>query len=153
MSEVGRDPVFTRNLMVLEHFRYQLEALSDKTTLELLKSFQDKPFMNGEARQVLGTRRQTTWARLATLTQLGLIQKRGHIYRLSPFTRDFVNLAGSIFHGIMTGERRSVSPESTKALEAARQGLELLFSKGKLSQDEYSRHSRALAVMIGGQGT
>jgi hypothetical protein len=151
MSEAG-DPEFNRNLMVLEHFRYQLEALSDKTTLELLRSFQDRPFMNAEARQVLGTRRQTTWARLSALTQLGLIQKRGHVYRLSPFTRDFVNLAGFTFHGLMTGERRLVSAESAKALEAAGKGLEVLFSKGRLTQEEYSSFSRALAAMGDGRG-
>ena len=47
MNEIEADTVFNRNLKVMEHFPYQLAALSDKTTLELLRSFQEKSFMNG----------------------------------------------------------------------------------------------------------
>ncbi len=151
MAAPGQDIVFNRNLMVLEHFRYQLAALSDEKTLELFRSFQGKPFMNAEARSVLGTRRQATWSKLATLVELGLVQKRGHVYRMSPFARDFVTLAAATLQGLATGERPTVPGNASEALRSAQEGLELLYSKGKLRQDEYSRYRRELEVLQNGR--
>jgi hypothetical protein len=152
MSEVGADPSFNRNLMVLEHFRYQFAALSDKTTLELLRSFQGRPFMNAEARSILGRRRQATWSKLSALVQLGLVQKRGHVYRVSPFTKEFVSLAAGTLQALVTGERPPIVPGASEALRMALEGLELLYSKGKLKQEEYSRFSRVLEAMGNGGG-
>jgi hypothetical protein len=153
LSDNASESLFARNLTMLEHFRHQLKALSEKTTLELLRAFQDKPFMNAEARRVLGARRQATWSRLALLVQLGLVQKRGHVYRLSPFSRDFVNLSASTLQSLMTGQRPPPTTEAKEALEASRQGLEMLFSKGRLKQDEYSRYIRVLAELMNGNRT
>ena len=77
---------FKQGLEVLRHFRSQVEALGDPRTLDLLSSVGPEPFTNGDAREALSMKRQASWKRLARLSEVGLLQKRGHSYRVAPFT-------------------------------------------------------------------
>ena len=147
MIRVGTDLSFDRQLMVLEHFRHQLSAVSEVTTLELLRAFQDKPFMNAEARAVLGAKRQATWSKLALLVSLGFLWKRGHMYRLTPFAKEFVVSAAATLQGLVVGERPAISADASEALKVAAEGLDLLYSKGRLSQSDYAKYGKALGEM------
>jgi RecB family exonuclease len=75
-----------QDIEVIRYFRTQLRAISDAPVLELVEKFGDRSFMNAEVRTIFGSKRQTAWARLARLTEAGMVQKRGHVYRISPFT-------------------------------------------------------------------
>ncbi len=141
---------FRRGLDVLGHFQVQVNMLGDNSMLELLGSVGSEPFTNGDARECLRVKRQASWKRLAQMCDAGLIQKRGHSYRVAPFTMEFVAALSSVLGALVTGRPVVEStPESRKALESAVEGLEALYSKGKLSQEEYVRHRATLEEMIG----
>jgi len=140
---------FRQGLEVLQHFRTQLRILADAKTLELLSSMGPEPFTNGDARSVLLVKRQASWKKLAQLTEAGLTQKRGHSYRIAPFTHAFVEALSALTVSLLMGkEVTAVPPASKLSLEVALRGLEALYEKGKLSQDEYSRHRSAVEEMI-----
>ena len=141
---------FRQGLEVLQHFRTQMGMLGDTRTLELLSAVGPEPFTNGDARSILLVKRQASWKRLAQLTEAGLIQKRGHSYRVAPFTREFVESVSSLTIALLMGKDVSAVPPSHKlSLEVALQGVEALYAKGRLSQEEYSHHRSVLTEMIG----
>jgi hypothetical protein len=141
-------------LQVLGHFRLQIGALSDQRTLELLASFGESPFTNSEARSFLQVKRQATWKHLARLVQLGLLEKRGHVYRVSRFTKDFLSATSSTFIGLMTGVRTPVTDQkSVETLQTALDGIEALYAKGRLRQEDYRRHRKILEEIIGNVST
>ena len=104
--------------------------------------------MNAEARTVFGGRRQTTWGWLAWLTDVGLVQKRGHVYRVSPFAREFVRASASVLKHMVTGEAMPVEEADRVALQSATEGIEIMYAKGKLSQDDYLRHKTRIQEMM-----
>jgi len=148
----GPDPrtkAFRHGLEVLQHFRTQMGMLGDARTLELLSAVGPEPFTNGDARSVLLVKRQASWRKLAQLTEAGLIQKRGHSYRVAPFTREFVGSLSSLTIALLMGkEVPAVQPSHKPSLEVAVQGVEVMYAKGRLSQEEYSRHRSVLMEMI-----
>lgn len=140
---------FQQGLDALHHFRSQMTLLSDAGTLALLGSLRNEPFTNGDAREILLVRRQASWKRLAQLVESGLIQKRGHSYRIAPFTNEFVSALSSTFTGVLTGKSpTAIPPASRETLVVALEGLETLYAKGRLSQADFSRHKAAVEEMI-----
>jgi len=148
----GPDPgtkAFRQGLEVLQHFRTQMGMLGDARTLELLSTVGLEPFTNGDARSILLVKRQASWKKLVWLTEAGLIQKRGHSYRVAPFTREFVESLSSLTVALLMGKEVTAVPLSHKpSLEVALQGVEALYAKGRLSQEEYSRHRSVLMGMV-----
>ena len=144
-----RTKAFRQGLEVLQHFRTQMGMLGDARTLELLSAVGPEPFTNGDARSVLLVKRQASWKKLAQLTEAGLIQKRGHSYRVAPFTKEFVESLSSLTIALLMGNEIAAVPPSHKpSLEVALQGVEALYAKGRLTQEEYSRHRSVLTEMI-----
>ena len=90
---------FKESLQLVRHFGRQFDALSDGSTLRLFDAFFGTPFTNGEVRALFGVNRQATWIRLSELLQLGLIEKRGHTYRVSAFTNKFVFAVADTLRG------------------------------------------------------
>ena len=139
---------FQQGLDVLRHFRSQLILLSDPGTLALLSSLRQDPFTNKDAREILQVKRQASWKRLAQLADSGLIQKRGHSYRVAPFAREFVSALSSTLTGVLAGTSPIRANQlSQEALKVALEGLEALYAKGRLSQSDYSRHKAAVEEM------
>lgn len=140
---------FQQGIEVLRYFRSQMIVLSDERTLVLLDSVRSDPFTNRDAREFLGVERQASWKRLAQLADSGLVQKRGHSYRVAPFAREFVSALSSTMAGVMTGKPLVQATSASKeTLECALEGLEALYAKGRLSQADYSRHRSVVEEMI-----
>ena len=111
-------------LQLVTHFRLQFRALSDESTLRLLDTFVDEPFANGEVRALFGVKRQASWVRLSELVQLGLIVKRGHTYRISSFTNEFVCRVAETLRGLLTGVKPPVrDAASAEILRLAGEGV------------------------------
>ncbi len=141
---------FMQGLEALRHFRTQMSMLGNAGTLQLFSTVGPDPFTNEDARSVFLVKRQASWKRLSQLTEAGLIQKRGHSYRVAPFTREFVESLASLTVALLIGnEVVPVPPSSKLSLEVALEGLEILYAKGRLSQEEYARHRTELEEMIG----
>ena len=136
------------SLQLVKHFRLQFHALSDEVTLRLLETFVGTPFTNGEVRALFGVNRQATWAHLSELVQLGLIEKRGHTYRVSPFTDEFVSTVADTLRSLLTGEQPPVrDAASADLLRLAGQGIEALYVKGKIQQQEYFEYMKKLGEL------
>ena len=104
--------------------------------------------MNAEARTVFGGRRQTTRGWLARLTDVGLVQKRGLVFRVSPFAREFVRASASVLKHMVTGEAMPVEEADRVALQSAAEGIEIMYAKGMLSQDDYLRPKTRIQEMM-----
>lgn len=141
---------FQQGLDVLRYFRIQLRLLSDERVLALLGALGSEPFTNGDAREILRVKRQASWKRLAQLASSGIVQKRGHTYRVAPFAREFVQALSSTMTGVLTGRSPPAATSASKeTLIAALDGLETQYAKGKLSQADYYRHKNAIEEMLG----
>ena len=134
-------------LQLVGHFRLQFHALSDEATLRLLETFLGTPFTNGEVRALFGVNRQATWARLSELVQLGLIEKRGHTYRVSSFTNEFVSTVADTLRSLLTGVPSVRDAPSADLLRLAGQGIEALYVKGKIQQQEYFEYMKKLGEL------
>ena len=135
------------SLQLVRHFRLQFHALSDEATLRLLETFLGTPFTNGEVRALFGVNRQATWARLSELVQLGLIEKRGHTYRVSSFTNEFVSTVAETLRSLLTGVPSVRDAASADLLRLAGQGIEALYVKGKIRQQEYFEYMKKLGEL------
>jgi hypothetical protein len=69
--------------------------------------------------------------------------KRGHVYRVAPFAIEFVKGAAGVLRHLMLGTE-SPAPIDRDVLGVALQGVEALYSRGKLSQDAYARCRKSL---------
>lgn len=134
-----------QDLEVVRYFTKQFGALSDGRILDLLERFETRPFMNAEARAVFGNRRQTTWEKLVRLTDAGLVQKRGHVYRVTPFASEFVRASASVLKHLVTGAEVPAQQVDRGLLQVAMEGVEILYAKGKLSQSQYFEYKRAVS--------
>jgi hypothetical protein len=137
---------FSQNLELIRHFREQFAVLSDAKAVEMLKVLGSSSFRNYEARALLGTSRQATWERLSRLVELGFLEKRGHVYKVSPYAKALVSASSSALRGLLTNkvlvENRSAANE---LLSLATQGLELMYAKGLIQPVEQARYQRLLA--------
>lgn len=147
----AEDARLGKDLEVVRYFRGQFRLISDGMVLDLLERFETKPFMNAEARAIFGNKRQTTWIKLARLVEAGLVQKRGHVYRVSPFAHEFVRGASSVLKHLMTGEELSSPRADGELLQTALEGVEMLYSKGKIGQEVYFRYRKAVEETLVGQ--
>jgi len=110
-----------RDLEVIRYFTRQFGALSEGSVLDLLERFETKPFMNAEVRAVLGSKRQAAWMKLARLADAGMVVKRGHMYRVAPFTAEFVKGAAGVLRHLMLGTEIS-APVDRGVLRVASRG-------------------------------
>ena len=135
-----------RDLELLRYFRRQLGALSDEKTLNLFRTFESSPFTNGRARPLLGTSRQAAWERLSRLVELGFLEKRGHLYKVSPFAKAFISVSSAAVRSLLTNkvlaENRSAANE---LVSLATKGLELMYAKGLIQPVDLARYQRLLA--------
>lgn len=140
----------TRNVELLRHFRHQLALLSDERVLEIVKTFGSASFTNGQARLLLGTTRQGAWLRLSNLVELGFLEKRGNSYRVSNSAGDMISAVTAAFRSLLTfkvlGENR---PRALELLGLAKQGVELMYTKGMIQPADVSRHQKMLAELEG----
>lgn len=146
MRTSERSSELARDLELLRYFRRQLGALSDDKTLELFRTFESSPFTNGRARPLLGTSRQAAWERLSKLVELGLLEKRGHLYGVSPYAKALVSASSRALRSLLTNKVLAENRSAAKELVSlATQGLELMYAKGMVQPVEQARYQRLLA--------
>ena len=75
---------------------------------------------------------------------MGLLEQRGHTYRVSPFAREFVSALSFTLRSVVTGAELRRDPEMLKSLSVAQQGVELLYDRGRIGKEEYAVHSAKL---------
>jgi biotin operon repressor len=140
---------FGKGLAVLAHFKAQLVLLGDWKTLKLLEKFEGLPFTNGEARQILEMKRQTAWKHLARLRDAGLIEKRGHTYRVSMFSRSFVGRLSATLGGTLMGIEPVQTDALKEVLKVASEGVELLYARGRIGEQEYIGYRSRVEELTG----
>ena len=96
---------------------------------------------------MFGVNRQATWLRLSELVQLGLIEKRGHTYRVSTFANEFVRTVADTLRGLLTGSPPVRDAVSADLLRLAGQGIEALYVKGEIQQQEYFQYMKKLGEL------
>ena len=136
-------------MLVVRHFRPHLEAISDAKALDLLYLAQvNETITNADVRSALHTKRGGAWVWLARPTELGLLEKRGHTYRASDYSRELVACVSQVFRGAVRGEfpesfgngtARSIPPE---LFTIAAEGVEALYERGRITQEEHARRMK-----------
>jgi hypothetical protein len=91
---------------------------------------------------------------LSELTKFTMLEKRGQAYRASPYSKDLLAAASITFGSLLMGKipqtlpaaainRENVSAWST-VLQTAADGLELLYSRGRIDQSERARQQKLI---------
>ncbi len=113
--------------------------------LDLLSLANTTPITNADARELLKLRRSHAWDCLSRLVELGLLEKRGHAYRASPYAKALVQALFLTFRSIVSGKPPQVeNPAWVSVIQIATDGLESLYSRGRIDQSEYAAKSRLL---------
>ena len=89
-----KDPTFRDNVELIKHFRNQFAELSNERTLELLSISNLEPFTSKDARFVFKVTKQAISRRMSRLVQLGLLERKGHVYRATTDCRRMVDSLG-----------------------------------------------------------
>jgi hypothetical protein len=135
----------TQDIALIKHFREHLAVLSDPRALDLLSLAATEPITNTEARSVLKVGRNVAWIYLSRLVQLGMLEKRGQVYRASNYAADLLYATSLTFRSVLNGKVPEVDQGKLPNLLAlARQGLEILYERGKIDQEEYAKQLRFL---------
>jgi hypothetical protein len=144
---------FNQNILVLKHFREHLAVLSEPRVLELLSLANTISITNVDARTVLKVGRNGAYYWLGILTRLSMLEKRGQTYRASPYSKSLVEAASLTFRSLVLGKmpqtataainRENVSAWST-VLQTASDGLEMLYSRGRIDQSERARQQKII---------
>jgi hypothetical protein len=145
---------FNQNILVLKHFREHLAILSEPRALELLSLANTMPITNKDARTVLKVGRNGAYYWLGILTRLTMLEKRGQAYRASPYSKDLLAAASITFGSLLMGKMpqtvaaSAISRENASAwstvLQTAADGLELLYSRGRIDQSERARRQKMI---------
>lgn len=142
MQSSGAQDLHRRYLNGLElifSFRHQFAALCDADNLKVLREVGPEWFTNTNVREILGSERQSSWVRLSRLCRAGLVEKRGHSYRIPRYTLDFVEAVARTLAGLTSLEELSADSELSGLFRVASEGIDLLYGKGRISQPEYAK--------------
>ncbi|HZW84862.1 MAG TPA: hypothetical protein VFE91_03035 [Nitrososphaerales archaeon] len=67
---------------------------------------------------------------------------------MTPFTKNLVEALAVTLTNLMTGQEIEPPASIKPALEAGLQGLEALYTKGRLSEEEFAKHRTSLEEWI-----
>lgn len=145
-----------QDIALLMHLRPHLQALSDPTTLQLLSLAATTPITNVELSRSMGKTRHAVWYQLQKLKQLGLLEKVGHDYRVSPYAMNLIEAAGLALRAVVNGKLPRVenpappSADLPAVLKWARLGVESLYDHGgsQAERDEQLRTIQKLEAAI-----
>jgi hypothetical protein len=145
---------FNQNILVLKGFLQHLAILSEPRLLELLSLANTMPITNEDARAVLKVGRRGAYYWLSELTRLTMLEKRGQAYRASPYSKDLLAAASITFGSLLMGKmprtatavaiNRENVPAWSTVLQTAADGLELLYSRGRIDQSERARQQKMI---------
>jgi hypothetical protein len=152
---------FNNDVIFLKHFREHLAILSEPRLLELLSLANTMPVTNKDARVLLKVGRNGAYYWLGNLVRLGMLEKRGQTYRVSPYSMSLVAAASLTFRSLVSGKMPQVATTTTAVLpttredvaawttilQTASEGLELLYSRGRIDQSERARQQKMINVL------
>jgi hypothetical protein len=143
---------YENGLGLIASFRMQFEALCDSDNLRILGGLGSERFTNSDVRSLLGSHRQTSWVKLSRLASAGLVEKRGHSYRIPQYTRNLVVALSTALANLVALRELSDEPEASKLFRVASEGIDMLYSKGRLEQGEYERTKEMLEGLMAKYG-
>jgi len=143
-----------QDLALIGHLEAHLAAISDPTSRRLLSLASTVPITNSDVSRAGGKSRNTTWYQLSKLTRLGMLEKRGHQYRVSPYAVNLIQAAAITFRAVVNGkmpeaDRKEGSSAGSmsmlrEVIAIAREGLEAQYERGRLTQEDYDRRLRLI---------
>jgi hypothetical protein len=149
-KQAFRTETITQDIALLRHLRSHLAALSDDTSLQLLSLAGSVPITNSEVSSTTGKNRNVTWYQLAKLTKLGMLDKRGNKYRISPYALNLIEAAALTFRAVVNGKMPKVESSDGRQdlLRIASEGTESLYLRGTIDQAEYSRRLKVIQGFV-----
>ncbi|HEV2138126.1 MAG TPA: hypothetical protein VGR53_04740 [Nitrososphaerales archaeon] len=135
---------YENGLELIASFRMQFKALCDSDNLRILGNLGSERFTNADVRSLLGSHRQTSWVKLSRLMGAGLVEKRGHSYRIPRYARELVVALSTALANLVAIRELSDEPETSKLFRLASEGIDMLYGKGRLDQGEYERAKEML---------
>jgi hypothetical protein len=143
---------FNQSVHLLKSFKQHLAVLAEPRLLELLSLANTMPITNEDARAVLKVGRRGAYYWLSELTRLTMLEKHGQTYRASPYSKALMATASATFGSLMLGKAPKVpapvDPKSVPALstvlQTAAEGLEVLYSRGRIDQAERARRQKVI---------
>ncbi len=136
------------NLDVIKHFRAPIELLVNEKTLRILSLVDSEVFTNSEARKFFAIKRKSIWLILAGLAENGLVEKRGHVYRITPTTFNLANVLAVSLRGLMTGRPVQNTNLSGLLSKIGPQFIEWAYAKGKIDREELAQYERELKESV-----
>jgi hypothetical protein len=146
------DRRYRNSLELLAAFREQFEALCDADTLRILGNLCSDRFTNADVRALLSSHRQTSWVKLSRLSRAGIIEKRGHSYRVSSYTKEMVVGLSAALANLVALRELSDDPEVSKLFRLASEGIDVLYDRGRLGQEEYMRTKEIMEEVMSKHG-
>ncbi|HEV2121133.1 MAG TPA: hypothetical protein VGS11_13655 [Candidatus Bathyarchaeia archaeon] len=135
---------YENGLGLIASFGMQFEALYDSDNLRILGSLGSELFTNADVQSLLGSHRQTSWVKLSRLTRAGLVEKRGHSYWIPRYAKELVVALSTTLANLVAIRELSDDSEASKLFRVASEGIDMLYSKGRLEQGEYERTKELL---------
>lgn len=149
-----RSESLDQDLALIGHLEAHLAAISDPTSRLLLSLASTVPITNSDVSHAGGRSRNTTWYQLSKLTRLGMLEKRGHHYRTSPYAVHLVQAAAVTFRAVVSGKmpetelNQDLSENNTtippEVLGYAEEGVKVMYERGLLTQDENNRRLKLI---------
>jgi hypothetical protein len=138
----------TQDIALVKHFRDHISALSDPRILDLLSVASARPVNNADARAILKLGRTGAWFWLDRLNKLSMLDKKTtQLYRTSAYSSDLVYALSLTLRSVLNGRIPKVEDNHEAFLEILRlasDGLEILYERGRIEQDEYDKKRRTL---------
>lgn len=132
------------SLEVIRHFRPAFEALADERVLRLLGSLDSEVVSNSEARAFLGVSKKSAWLVLAKLEDLGVVQRHGYSYTVTPSTFEMARTFASALRGLVSGRTVSDSNLSALVADLGHDFIEWAYNRGKIDRDKFLEYEKQL---------
>ena len=130
---------------MVKHFHEHLRAISEPRLLDLIYLSDARPITNEDASRLLGIARTGAWRWLSTAAHLGLLEKRGHAYRISDYARQLIAIQSLAFRGIVRGGLPETNPKiPQEVIGYAREGVEAQYERGRITLEEYNRRLKLI---------
>jgi DNA-binding transcriptional ArsR family regulator len=141
-----RAETLDQDLALIGHLEAHLAAISDPTSRLLLSLASAVPITNSDVSRAGGKSRNTTWYQLSKLTGLGMLEKRGHHYRTSPYAVNLIQAAATTFRAVVNGKMPQAggTAEWSTILKIAAEGTESLYVRGTIDQEEYDKRLKMI---------
>ena len=141
-----------QDLLVLKAFRAHLKVISQERLLNLLMLADARPIANADVKRILGLKsRVSAWRWLAKLVELNMLEKKGNLYRISPYSSDLIAAISqtfrSAFKGKMEGFGATESAQQVpqEVLGYAMEGTQIMYERGLITESEFENRLKVIS--------